>query len=300
MLHVYHFDGTSLPLPEGHRFPHEKYPRLRQALVDQGVLHPREMLPSPPASRDDLLLAHTTGYVDSILDGTADPKMMRQIGLPWSTELVQRSLVSVGGTVAAGHAALQDGIAGNLGGGTHHACAGEGAGFCVFNDIAVAFLKLRAGGRIQRAAVVDLDVHQGNGTAAILGGRADVFLLSIHGQKNYPFRKVPSTLDIDLPDGAGDDAYLSALRGALDSVLAFDPELIFYQAGVDPLEADRLGRLSLSMDGLARRDRLVIETARNAEIPLALTMGGGYARPIDLTVQAHVQTYRILKNVWHL
>lgn len=298
MLHVYHFDGTTLPLPAGHRFPQEKYPRLRQALLDQGVLHPRELIPAPPASRKDLLLAHTAGYVDSILDGTADDKMMRQIGLPWSAGLVQRSLVSVGGTIAAAGSALHDGIAGNLGGGTHHASAGEGAGFCVFNDIAVAFLKLRAEGRLERAAVVDLDVHQGNGTAAILGGRPDVFLLSIHGQKNYPFRKVPSTLDIDLPDGAGDDAYLSALRGALDSVLAFDPGLIFYQAGVDPLEADRLGRLSLSMDGLARRDRLVIETARDAEIPLALTMGGGYARPIDLTVQAHVQTYRILKSLW--
>lgn len=300
MLRVYHFDGTTLPLPANHRFPQEKYPRLRQALLDEGVLHARELIPSPPASRDDLLLAHTPAYVDSILDGSADAKMMRQIGLPWSPDLVQRSLVSVGGTLAAARAALHDGIAGNLGGGTHHASAGEGAGFCVFNDIAVAFLKLRAEGLIQRAAVVDLDVHQGNGTAAILGGRPDVFLLSIHGQKNYPFRKVPSTLDVDLPDGAGDDAYLSALRAALDTVLAFDPEIIFYQAGVDPLEADRLGRLSLSMTGLARRDRCVLETARAAEIPLALTMGGGYARPIDLTVQAHVQTYRILKSMWPL
>lgn len=300
MLTVYHFDGGSLPLPPGHRFPQEKYPRLRAALVDQGVLRPQELLPAPPATRADLLLAHTPAYVDGILDGSVDPRIMRQIGLPWSPDLAARSQVSVGGTIAAAHAALRDGIAGNLGGGTHHALAEAGMGFCVFNDIAVAALVLLRAGQVTRAAVVDLDVHQGNGTAAILGGRDDVFLLSIHGEKNYPFRKVPSTLDVDLPDGVGDAAYLDALRGAVPAVLNFRPEIIFFQAGVDPLEADRLGRLALSLNGLAQRDRLVIETARAAEIPLVLTMGGGYARPIDLTVEAHVQTYRILKQVWHL
>ncbi len=298
MLSVYHINSHPIPLPENHRFPQEKYALLLQSLLADGVLRPQELLLAPHATRDELILAHTPAYVDSILDGTVDPKMMRQIGLPWSPALVQRSCASVGGTIAAGRDALRDGIACNLGGGTHHALANEGQGFCVFNDFAVAFLKLRAEGSIRRAAVIDLDVHQGNGTAGILGGRDDVFLLSIHGQKNYPFRKVPSTLDVDLPDGAGDEAYLDALDAALPAVLAFQPELIFYQAGVDPLDADRLGRLALSMNGLALRDRAVFHAARAAEIPLALTLGGGYARPIALTVQAHVQTYRILKQMF--
>lgn len=298
MLTVYHFDGAPLPLPEGHRFPQEKYPRLRAALLEQGVLRPAELIPAPPATRQELLLAHTPAYVDGIMDGSVDAKIMRQIGLPWSPELARRSQQSVGGTLAAARVALREGIACHLGGGTHHALADAGMGFCVFNDIAVAALAIQNEGLARRIAVVDLDVHQGNGTAAILGGRADVFLLSIHGAKNYPFRKVPSTLDIDLPDGTGDAAYLAALREALPAVLAFRPQIIFYQAGVDPLEADRLGRLALTLNGLAQRDRAVIETARAAEIPLVLTMGGGYARPIDPTVEAHVQTYRILKQVW--
>lgn len=300
MLIVYSTNHAPLPLPEGHRFPQTKYGRLREALLERGVLSPGEIHPAVPATREELLLAHTPGYVDGILDGTVDPRIIRQIGLPWSPELAARSMASVGGTICAAREALRSGFSGNLGGGTHHALADQGQGYCVFNDIAVATLLMLKEGLARRVAIVDLDVHQGNGNSAILGGREDVFIFSMHGQKNYPFRKVPSTLDINLPDGTGDEAYLDELRRALPQVLAFDPDLIFYQAGVDPLREDRLGRLSLTLTGLALRDRAVLEAARDAEIPLTLTMGGGYAVPIDLTVEGHVQTYRVVRSVYGL
>lgn len=298
-MKIFYTDISPLPLPEGHRFPQAKYSRLREELLHQQILRPDELVPAVPATRDELLLAHTPAYVDGILTGSIDPKIIRQIGLPWSPELVKRSLASVGATLCAAREALQTGVACNLGGGTHHALADQGQGYCVFNDIAVATLLLLKEGQVQRTAIIDLDVHQGNGNAAILGPYPQVFVFSMHGQKNYPFRKVPSTLDIDLPDNTGDDAYLDQLQSALPRILSFHPDLIFYQAGVDPLAEDRLGRLDLSMLGLARRDRLVLETCRAAEIPLVLTMGGGYALPIERTVQGHVQTYRILKSIYN-
>jgi acetoin utilization deacetylase AcuC-like enzyme len=204
----------------------------------------------------------------------------------------------VGGCLAAARAALEFGAAGNLAGGTHHAHRNAGEGYCVFNDIAVSFMNLRHENLISRAAIVDLDVHQGNGNSSILGGREDVFIFSMHGEKNYPFRKVPSTLDIGLRDGTGDEEFLELLEKALPQVFAFEPEMVFYQAGVDPLKEDSLGKLSLTLDGLMRRDHMVLSECRKRGIPVSLSMGGGYAKPIALTVEAHVGTYRMVREVF--
>lgn len=297
-MQVFYSDHFIVPLPAGHRFPIQKYALLRQELLRQGILTPEELRPALPVDLQALMLAHTPEYVHAVIDGALDPHIERQIGLPWSPALVQRSLASVGGTLAAARQALRDGIAGNLAGGTHHASASEGAGFCVFNDLAVASLALLQSAQARRLAVIDLDVHQGNGTAAILGGRREVFLFSLHSQNNYPVRKVPSDLDIGLPDRCGDEDYLAAVERGLAAVLTFRPELIFFQAGVDVLAEDRLGRLALSMDGLARRDRLVLAACRDERIPVAVVMGGGYADPIDRTVQAHVQTYHVARQLF--
>jgi len=297
-LKVFYSDFYTFDLPEGHRFPAAKYSLLREQLLAQGILSPDELYPSPLAPREAVILAHTPEYFDAIYTGTIDPKIMRQIGLPWSFELVQRSLASVGGSLCAADAALESGFSGNLAGGTHHAMADGGQGFCVFNDIAVVILNLLEGRQIDRAAVIDLDVHQGNGDAAILGGRPEVFTFSMHGQKNFPFRKVASTLDVGLPDSAGDEEYLAGLERSLPDVFAFEPNLVIYQAGVDPLAEDHLGCLSLTLAGLEARDRLVFSECKRRDIPVCLTMGGGYAKPIERTVEAHVQTYRVAKEVF--
>jgi acetoin utilization deacetylase AcuC-like enzyme len=295
---VFYSDHHQIELPPNHRFPIEKYRLLRAGLLEQGILFPEDMVQSPLASREVVTLAHTPAYFDSIYNGSVDARVMRQIGLPWSESLVKRSLASVGGAVYSAQEALNSGISGNLAGGTHHALAEEGQGFCVFNDLAVVVLHLLHQNLVGRAAIIDLDVHQGNGTSAILGNRSDVFIFSMHGEKNYPFRKVPSTLDIGLPDGAGDTDYLFALKRALPAVLEFKPDIILYQAGVDPLHEDRLGRLSLSLGGLAERDYLVLSLAKQHNIPISLAMGGGYARPIQRTVDAHIQTYRIATKLF--
>lgn len=298
VVKIFYSDHYTVTLPPEHRFPMEKYARLRQALLAQNILIPEELFPSPPATRQQILRAHTAEYFDAVASGNLEARIIRQIGLPWSPELFERSLASVGGTLAASRQALVDRISGNLAGGTHHALAGEGMGYCVFNDLAVAALALLEEDKAARITIVDLDVHQGNGTAAILGNRKEVFLLSLHGAKNYPYRRTPSTLDIDLPDCSGDKEYLEALEEGLAAALAFGPQIVFYQAGVDPLNEDRLGRLSLSMQGLEQRDRRVLEECRARGIPVVLVMGGGYANPIELTVQAHVQTYRVAKQVY--
>ncbi len=297
-MRVYYSDHLTVDLPPGHRFPMPKYHLVRQALLDKGVLSSDELYPAPLAEPCDLVLAHTTEYVQAVLDGSLEARIVRQIGLPWSRGLVQRSLASVGGSLAAARAALEYGFSGNLAGGTHHASADEGAGFCVFNDLAVVTLALLRDRAVKRIAIIDLDVHQGNGSAAILKHNPQVFTFSLHGQKNYPFRKFPSTLDIGLEDGAGDELYLAALERGLTEVFAYQPELVLYQAGVDPLKEDRLGRLAISMDGLAQRDRRVLEECRRKAIPVAMVLGGGYAEPIDLTVQAHVQTYQVLREIF--
>jgi len=292
---LYYCDHYAIPLPAGHKFPIGKYRLLRELLEADGrfVLEPAIF-----AARETIELAHDPAYVASVLSGTIDPRAMRRIGFPWSPDLVRRTLASVGGTLAATRDALDCGFGGNLAGGTHHAFLGEGAGFCVFNDIAVAIAWLRAEGRVRRAAVVDLDVHQGDGTALIFAGDADVLTLSIHGRNNFPFRKQQSRIDVDLPDGTADDAYLAALDEVLPRVAAFAPEIIFYQSGVDPLGGDKLGRMALTYAGLAERDRRVMELAHARGIPLVVTLGGGYADPISRTAEAHANTFRCAAGVF--
>ena len=256
-----------------------------------------EFQPSPLASLPALTLVHDPAYVEAFLNGTLDPRVIRRIGFPWSEALVLRTLASVGGTLAATEHALRTGWCGTLAGGTHHAFRHEGAGFCVFNDIAVAINWLRANGHIRRAAVVDLDVHQGDGTARIFAGDPAVFTLSLHGRGNFPFRKEHSTLDVELDDGTTDQPYLEHLAAALPHVRAFAPEVLFYQAGADPLAEDRLGRLSLTPAGLLARDRQVFELARQLGCPLVITQGGGYAEPIALTAEAHAATFRLARDL---
>ena len=248
-----------------------------------------ELKAAPLADRETVTLAHDPEYVDRVLGGTAD---MRRIGFPWSEGLVRRTLASVGGTLAATMEALKSGVAGTLAGGTHHAFRDEGSGYCVFNDAAVAIHRLRRDGVVRRAAVIDLDVHQGDGTAHFFEDDRQVFTLSLHGKNNFPFRKQRSRLDIELADGTGDMEYLEALGRALPVVCEFRPEVVFYLSGVDALEADRLGRLALSLEGLKERDRRVMEAVQQWGVPLAITLGGGYAEPIELTVEAHANTFQ--------
>ena len=293
-MRLYYCDHHEIPLPQGHRFPVEKYALLRRQLEQDAWI---ELVPAPAAPIEAIELAHDPTYVADFLGGTLSAQAMRRIGFPWSEGLVARTLYSAGSTLAASGDALTLGIGGGLAGGTHHALRAEGAGFCVFNDIAVAIRFLQRAGRIERAAVVDLDVHQGDGTAEIFDGDPSVFTLSLHGANNFPFRKQKSSLDIELPDGTGDSAWLQALESALPRVWAFQPDMVFFQSGVDTLASDRLGRLALSPEGLRERDRLVLEGAASRRYPLVITMGGGYSDPIGLTVQAHASTFRAAANL---
>jgi len=288
-MRLFYSDHYPIPLPEGHKFPAGKYALLRQKLEGDGFF---QFEPAPLADRETVERAHDPDYVRSILDGTVDPRIMRRIGFPWSPALVRRSLASVGGTLAATGDALAGGFGGNLAGGTHHAFYAEGSGFCVFNDLAVA---IRSCGR--RAAVIDLDVHQGDGTASIFEAEPSVLTVSIHGEHNFPFRKQRSRIDIALPDGTGDDEYLEQLGGVLPRVGEFRPAIVYYQSGVDALAADRLGRLALSPQGLAARDRMVFEFIRREGFPVVVTLGGGYAEPIGRTVEAHANTFRAAAEI---
>lgn len=297
-MRFYYPDTPDLPLPAGHRFPAGKYRMLRETVQRERILGSARLLPSPSAERHDLTLAHDQAYVASVLEGSLPAEMQRRIGLPWSETLVARSLATTGGSLAAARAALEFGLSGQLAGGTHHAHRDFGSGYCVFNDLAVAALTLLAEHRVQRIAVVDLDVHQGDGNAAILGARADVFVLSLHGAKNFPFRKVPSTLDVGLPDGTEDAAYLAALDRALEQVAAFRPDLVLYLSGADPLKSDTLGRLDLTFEGLAARDRRVFDFCRRRATPVSIAAGGGYADPISDSVTAYANTFRIAREVF--
>ena len=277
----------------------EKYRLLRELLLERGVLAPSRLRASEPISREDLERVHTPRYLDALWTGTLSEAEIRRLGFPWSEALLLRSRASVGGTVSAARAALEDGISGNLAGGTHHAFPDHSEGYCVFNDIAVAIRVLQAERRIQRAVVVDLDVHQGNGTAAVFEGDDSVFTFSIHGEHNFPFRKQRSSRDVGLPDGVDDRAYLDVLATHLPEVLeAAGADLLFYQAGVDPLAEDALGRLSLTHAGMRERDRLVLEAAWHRGLPLVLTLGGGYAKPITATLEAHLGTYETALSVF--
>jgi len=287
-----------LPLPAGHRFPASKYRLLKAAVEREEILPAASLAASPAASADDLQRAHDAVYVQAMLDGSVAKDIVRRIGLPWSDVLVRRSRMTVGGAVAAARSALATGVSGQLAGGTHHAHRAFGSGFCVFNDLAVAALTLLDEGRIGRVAILDLDVHQGDGNAAILGGRQDVLVVSLHGAKNFPFRRVPSSLDVDLPDGTEDAAYLRALHDALPAVEGFRPDLLLYLSGADPLAQDRLGRLSLSFEGMAERDRTVFEFCRRRGLPVSIAIGGGYADPISDSVTAYANTFRMAGEVF--
>ena len=290
-MKVFYSDHFALPLPDGHRFPGSKYSLLRERLVAEGIVEAGALRPACRVSRTDLLRAHDTGYVDAVSAGTLEPSAVRRIGFPWSEGLVGRVEATVGGAIGAAEQALRDGISGQIAGGTHHAHRDFGSGFCVYNDFAVAALHLLGTGQVSRVAIIDLDVHQGDGNAAILSGHPDVFVFSMHGERNFPFRKHDSDLDVGLPDGTGDAAYLHALDTHLPEVFAFRPDIVLYQAGVDPLAEDRLGRLSLTHAGLRMRDRMVLDACARGGIPVSLGLGGGYAEPIDATVTANLNTW---------
>jgi len=295
-VRIYSSDRYVLPLPAAHRFPMRKYAALRARVASSAA----DLLCEPPAATDDeLQRAHAQPYIDAVTSGRLDAAALRRIGFPWSDAMVERSRRSAGATLEACRSALAHGCGINLAGGTHHAHATFGAGFCVFNDAAVAARAMQAEGRADRVLIVDLDVHQGDGTAAILRGDAATFTFSMHGRRNFPFRKAASDLDIELEDGTGDDAYLRVLRVALPAALARSrPRLAIYLAGADPYAGDRLGRLALSKAGLAARDRYVIDLLAAHGVPLAIAMAGGYADVIDDIVDIHARTVGIALEVF--
>ena len=316
-MQAFYSDTFVLPLPETHRFPMAKYRLLRERLTREGVLSSEDLRVPAAASWEDLRLVHTPTYLEQVATGALPPDAQRRIGFPWSLEMVERSRRSVGATLAAARAVIRscdpterqpemngaetaraddricDRVAANLAGGTHHAFADRGEGYCVFNDVAVAARVLQRDGAIARAAVIDCDVHQGNGTAAIFRDDPSVFTFSMHGAHNFPFRKETSDLDVTFADGVTDAEYLAALSGQLPCVLdSHRPDLVFYLAGADPYEGDRLGRLKLTIDGLRTRDRIVFEHCRARRLPVVIAMSGGYAADIDAIVTIHFNTIR--------
>lgn len=292
---VFYTDHYPLPLPEGHRFPIQKYRLIREALDWDGLF---EFAPAPLAKPEVITLAHDAEYVERFIRGELSAQTMRRIGFPWSAELVKRTLGSVGGTLSATMDALNTGWGGTLAGGTHHAFRAEGSGYCVFNDIAVAILWLRGKGLAQRAAVIDLDVHQGDGTAQLFQNDELVLTTSVHCRANFPFRKQVSKIDVELEDGTHDEEYLNVVEELLPKVRAFGPEILYFQSGVDGLATDALGRLSLSHAGLKERDRKVLTFARENHIPVVITLGGGYSKPIEHTVEAHANTFRVAAQLY--
>lgn len=291
-MRIYYTDHFDLPLPTTHRFPMSKYRRLRRRLV-QSPVHRDDVFAVPPAATDAQLgLCHTARYIDAVKDGTLSKQEIRRIGFPWSLAMVERSRRSTGATIAAARAAIRgDRVSVNLAGGTHHAMSDAGEGYCVFNDSAVAIRTLQSEGTIARGCVIDLDVHQGNGTAEISSGDESLFTLSIHGERNFPMRKFDSDIDVPLPDGTGDDEFTGALSASLDRVDQAGPfDLAIYLAGADPFTGDRLGRLSLTKPGLIRRDQMVVDWALERSLPLAISMAGGYAPQIDDIIDIHEAT----------
>ncbi|MCU1286608.1 MAG: histone deacetylase superfamily [Acidobacteriales bacterium] len=292
---LFYCDDHVIPLPPGHKFPITKYRLIRDLLKADGLF---ELCPAQFAERATIELVHEEQYVDEFFRGTLPDAAIRRIGFPWSEGLVRRTLASVGGTLSATQDALEFGWGGNLAGGTHHAFRAAGSGFCVFNDLAIAIHWLRRQGKISRAAIIDLDVHQGDGTAEIFTGDTNVLTASVHCKSNFPFRKQQSSIDVDLRDGTTDEEYLCELDMLLPQVFAFEPEIIFYQSGVDGLQSDSIGRLALSHQGLKERDRRVMSAAKCHRVPLVVTLGGGYSIPIELTAKAHANTYRTAAEVF--
>jgi acetoin utilization deacetylase AcuC-like enzyme len=288
-VRIFYSDHYVLPLPPGHRFPMSKYARLRSRVLEGDLGSAAHV--APAARDEDIVRAHCPGYLGRVVGGTLTRAEQRAIGFPWTPQMVERSRRTSGATVAAARAALADGVAVNLAGGTHHAFRDRGEGFCVLNDSAIAARALQSEGLIERVAVIDCDVHQGNGTASIFRGDGSVFTFSIHGANNFPFAKEAGDLDVELPDGTGDRDYLDALESGVRETLArARPDLAVYLAGADPYYDDRLGRLALTKQGLLERDRLVLAACGRAGVPVAVTMAGGYARDIDDTVEIHSNT----------
>lgn len=283
---------------EGHVFPIRKFEIAKNILLAEGTLLPHEFVEPEAVAVDDLLLVHTRDYISRLTAGTLTVKEIRKLGLPWSEALVRRSFHAISGTINASRKALVDGVSSNLAGGTHHAYPDRGEGYCVLNDVAVSIRVLQREALAERFLIIDLDVHQGNGTAAIFKGSTNVFTFSMHGSKNYPLFKETSTLDIELSDGCGDDEYLDTLEHAFPRLRMHDADIIFYLAGADPYENDKLGRLKLSKDALWRRDEIVLEFARESGVPIVTTMSGGYAKEIDDTVDIHCNTIRAVKRVF--
>jgi acetoin utilization deacetylase AcuC-like enzyme len=292
-------DHYVIDLPSHHMFPIQKYRMLREHLLAERTLSPEDLLEPTLAAPTDVRLVHTEEYWKQLTSGTLPEKAIRRLGLPWSEALVRRSRASVQGTLTAARIAIRDRVAVNLAGGTHHAFPDRGEGYCVLNDIAIAIRCLQRDAWMQRMAIIDCDVHQGNATAAIFSDAQDVYTFSIHGANNYPLVKVPGSLDISLPDGTDNDEYLCALEPVIAKILTeFRPGLVFYLAGVDPHERDRLGRLRLTHEGLRRRDELVLQACRDAGIPVAVTLGGGYGKDIQDTVEAHCNTVRAARAIF--
>jgi acetoin utilization deacetylase AcuC-like enzyme len=290
-LKAFYTDHFVLPLPAGHRFPMEKYSRLRDLVTKQiGA----ELVEAPSATDTQILYAHDPSYLIKVIEGTLSAQEQREIGFPWSTQMVERSRRSAGATVAAAKTALNEGIAANLAGGTHHAYRDTGSGFCVFNDSAIAARTLQKEiNSSLKVAVIDLDVHQGNGTAAILQNDDSIFTLSMHGENNFPFKKEQSDLDIGLADGCNDEVYLHSLSTALDQLDSrFRADCLIFLAGADPHEGDRLGRLDISKDGMRLRDEMVFQYALDRQLPIAFSMAGGYGKEIESTVDIHFQTIK--------
>jgi len=280
-----------------HVFPSQKYRMIHDRLLADGIAAPDDFLAPEPASDEDVLRVHSQEYVRKLKTGALSAEEIARLEIPYSKELMHASWLGAGGSILAGRRALQDGWAANIGGGFHHAYADHGEGFCVLHDVAIAIRRLQFDRAIDRAMVVDTDVHQGNGTAAIFGGDGDVFTLSIHQERNYPYPKPASTMDINLPDGIGDQDYLAILEKHLhDAFQEFAPQILFYVAGADPYREDQLGGLALTMEGLAKRDALVFDYAKRNRVPAAMTLAGGYARRVDDTVRIHVGTVLAMRD----
>ncbi len=287
------------PLPKGHRFPMDKYSLIQQQLIYEGTVQEKQFFHPDPISEEIILLTHSEKYWEDLKNQTLSEKEIRAIGFPMTPLLVERGRHIAAGTLQCVEYAIKHGISMNAAGGTHHAFKEKGEGFCVFNDIAIAANYLIHSNKFNNILIVDLDVHQGNGSASIFNGQGQVFTFSMHGAKNYPFRKEASHLDIGLPDGTEDDAYLKILFNILPRVIdQHRPELIFYQAGVDILTTDRLGRLSVSREGCRKRDKYVMEICKNNKIPLVVTMGGGYSPQLSHIIEAHANTFRTATEVY--
>lgn len=297
-MQVFYTPRYYADIGEGHIFPIRKFELVRDRLLAEGTLHPAELHEPEPAAVEDVLLVHTRDYVSRLRSGNLTPKEIRRLGLPWSESLVRRSFYATGGTIAAARAALVAGYSSNLAGGTHHSFADRGEGFCVLNDVAIAIHAMRNRKLFRRAAIVDCDVHQGNGTATIFTGDSETFTFSIHGANNYPLFKAKSTLDVELADGTSDEEYLAALASNLPAVFRNDPEIVFYLAGADPYSGDKLGRLSVSIEGLRARDALVLRECYEREVPVATVMSGGYGLEIGDTIEIHCNTIRMVKEIF--